>query len=319
LFSGFAPPAVVNESSPIAAGMPDATESTRPLYGDINGDGYINAADTTLLRRYIASIDKAAFRRSNTQFRLDLADLDNDGQITATDVTVLRAYIATPGTDTKPILGPPVVIEVDLFAERIWREHYGSSWDAEARSVFSRARIPFATWRITLSPSPPQEITFRGHLCTNPTEDCSTRCCGQDREGLDCYIRHRKSAPIAFIDTIERSNRNRPLAVSIVGYRMCGIHPTRGHTLVYGFGLVSAKGAVGTGYLEIANTTERYWRTIRTMQHELSHNYGLDDKTSCPTECIMTTTGFRDVHENRDNIWCSSCRLNFKPSLYGVR
>jgi rhodanese-related sulfurtransferase len=76
----------------------------RPNYGDTDGDGNINAADVTLLRRYIAAEDKEEFLKASI-FNEANADVNGDGKICATDVTLLRLYIAAPGNN-KPILGP---------------------------------------------------------------------------------------------------------------------------------------------------------------------------------------------------------------------
>jgi peptidoglycan/xylan/chitin deacetylase (PgdA/CDA1 family) len=77
-----------------------------PDYGDVNGDGEINSADTTLLRRYIAAVDKPAFRDANPSFNLRNADVNGDGSINAADVTQLRRYIAA-ANPTAAMLGPP--------------------------------------------------------------------------------------------------------------------------------------------------------------------------------------------------------------------
>jgi hypothetical protein len=62
--------------------------------GDINGDGVVNAADITLLRRYLASSDKIAFRQNNV-FNADNADMDLNGVIDHRDLMLLRRLIAS--------------------------------------------------------------------------------------------------------------------------------------------------------------------------------------------------------------------------------
>jgi hypothetical protein len=75
------------------------------LYGDANGDGFINAADVTMLRRYIAASDKDAFVRDNPNFILVNADVNGDGTIDSADVTLLRRYLAAANPATV-LLGP---------------------------------------------------------------------------------------------------------------------------------------------------------------------------------------------------------------------
>jgi peptidoglycan/xylan/chitin deacetylase (PgdA/CDA1 family) len=64
-------------------------------YGDINGDGYINAADVTLLRRYVAAANKNTFISNNQPFYIENARvLGGTGNPTAAEVTQLRRYLA---------------------------------------------------------------------------------------------------------------------------------------------------------------------------------------------------------------------------------
>jgi hypothetical protein len=83
-----------------------------PRYGQVTNTTNINqpitAADTTMLRRYIASNnDDAKFGKDteNADFNKDNADVNGDGAINAADVTLLRRYLAA--TDpSSVILGP---------------------------------------------------------------------------------------------------------------------------------------------------------------------------------------------------------------------
>jgi hypothetical protein len=79
---------------------------TAILYGDVDGDGNINSADVTLLRRYIAAEDKKAFLEANGSFCVIRAKVVDEAKpISAADVTLLRRWIASPALN-KPILGP---------------------------------------------------------------------------------------------------------------------------------------------------------------------------------------------------------------------
>jgi alpha-tubulin suppressor-like RCC1 family protein len=74
-------------------------------YGDVNGDGVINAADVTMLRSYIASQEKEDWLEANPSFNALNADVNGDGFINSADVTQLRRYIAS--TDPLTVkLGP---------------------------------------------------------------------------------------------------------------------------------------------------------------------------------------------------------------------
>jgi hypothetical protein len=81
--------------------LPTLRAFPKPIaYGDVDGNGVINAADVTMLRRYIAATDKDAFIRDNPSFNKDNADANGDGMINATDVTLLRTYLAATDPST---------------------------------------------------------------------------------------------------------------------------------------------------------------------------------------------------------------------------
>jgi len=65
-----------------------------PILGDIDDDHSIDAADITLLRRYIAAEDKDAFLLKNPKFNPDNADMNGDGTICAADVAWLRLWVS---------------------------------------------------------------------------------------------------------------------------------------------------------------------------------------------------------------------------------
>jgi peptidoglycan/xylan/chitin deacetylase (PgdA/CDA1 family) len=72
---------------------------------NLSGQPMINAADVTMLRRYIADLDKPTFGTRNPNFSLENADVNGDGVVNATDVTLLRRHIAATDPSTVP-LGP---------------------------------------------------------------------------------------------------------------------------------------------------------------------------------------------------------------------
>jgi uncharacterized repeat protein (TIGR02543 family) len=66
------------------------------VLGDVDGDGKIDAADITLLRRYIAANNKTQFIADNPRFRIENARVtgQTSGDPTSADVARLRQYIA---------------------------------------------------------------------------------------------------------------------------------------------------------------------------------------------------------------------------------
>jgi len=62
------------------------TPTPATIYGDVNGDGEVNTADITLLRRYVAGWD--------ITINLAAADVNGDGEVNTADITLLRRCVA---------------------------------------------------------------------------------------------------------------------------------------------------------------------------------------------------------------------------------
>jgi hypothetical protein len=79
-----------------------------PDYGDVDGDGKIDSADVTFLRRFIAYRASGgtigSFIENNPSFDASNADVNGDGNIDANDVALLRLYISARGEGVR--LGP---------------------------------------------------------------------------------------------------------------------------------------------------------------------------------------------------------------------
>jgi len=65
------------------------------LFGDVNGDGIINAADITLLRRYLAADDRAAFRQTHPNFNRHNATRHINSALSYCDVEELRRLLGS--------------------------------------------------------------------------------------------------------------------------------------------------------------------------------------------------------------------------------
>ena len=63
------------------------------ILGDVNGDGYVNVTDVTLLVNNLLGFENASFVAAN-------ADLNGDNDITVTDVTALVNLILTGDKNT---------------------------------------------------------------------------------------------------------------------------------------------------------------------------------------------------------------------------
>jgi peptidoglycan/xylan/chitin deacetylase (PgdA/CDA1 family) len=77
-------------------------QANTPNYGDVDGNGVINSADVTLLRRRVAQGNETGLPNNYNRAN---ADVNGDGVIDANDVTLLRRHVAA--TDPSTVrLGP---------------------------------------------------------------------------------------------------------------------------------------------------------------------------------------------------------------------
>jgi hypothetical protein len=246
-------------------------------------------------------------------------------------VTALRAGTATIramslsnaniiGTSTITVSSyPRRTVSVDYYAEQIWRDHYGNGWLNEAARIFASVRIPFLHgWNIDLDTSLPQTITMRGASCPNATaitQMCSFSIgCGNNSNNSDCGTRHHKSGRWALDDSMAFSSRT--LSVAIIGYPICYYFGNGRHDGIGGEGWTGSKGSVARGYspTEQGHLDNARRITRNNILHELSHNFGCNDKPrhSCPDRCIMSG-GFDDEpgFEDLFDIWCRNCKQDF--------
>lgn len=80
----------VRVSTVTGSGMEQVALYTVIIYGDVNGDGYIDDADIDVLDAYIAGTDTAKFFVGGPFFTA--ADLNGDGKIDAADREILQNY-----------------------------------------------------------------------------------------------------------------------------------------------------------------------------------------------------------------------------------
>ena len=94
-------------TNPIVLNFVDATVTLSHIYGDVNGDGDINASDVLLLRKYMANYD---YNTNTPTVTVQAgADANGDGDVTALDVLLMRNYMANYDYETGSstiVLGP---------------------------------------------------------------------------------------------------------------------------------------------------------------------------------------------------------------------
>ena len=88
----------------------------QPLRGDVNGDGIVNAADSTLLRRLLAAEDRDAFIAANPHINFNMlnADVDGNGTIDIDDLILLRQYLAAADPFELQLVGNANQLKLEL-------------------------------------------------------------------------------------------------------------------------------------------------------------------------------------------------------------
>jgi len=345
----------------------DANPDFNEANADINGDGMINAESVARLRQYVAGFSVALVPSTvargvfvsplypririgeQVQFsasvfpstanqnvtwsstRDDIVSIRPDGL--ATSLRRGTVAITARSADKPSVYGLAGVsvfrhVTVDLFAESVWRNHYGSDWRTEAEALFADVKVPFySTWHLDLIPTT-RTISMPWAACPNISSVTNRNCteargCGS---GASCRTAHHTSAVRIANHSLALSSAD--LSLVLVGHGICD-YDDDGHSdfagLLGGIARRGQKGAVSRGYyvdeswaFGYRNETDpkvHRRNTIRTMQHELSHNYGADhceDK-----DCIMgpDTLSQRDNLKQILGIWCSDCKDAMKPNI----
>jgi len=96
--------------------------NTGNLFGDVTGDGVINAADSTMLRRYLAAADKEDFI-ANNNFILENANVIGNGRINHAAVDRLRQHIGATNPETVSLGPRSAPILSPMLADRITNDY----------------------------------------------------------------------------------------------------------------------------------------------------------------------------------------------------
>jgi hypothetical protein len=281
----------------------------------------------TMLRNYIAAMPRTEFMARNPDFNFINAHVHGRAYIDAADVTQLRAYFAADNPSSVR-LGPLVTrtVTIDVFAEQVWRDRHtqhGNVWQFELASIFNMVRIPFLhTWGIDLVPTI-QAIDLQGMYCPNtPLHEVCVINCGPY---ADCHFRHHKSAGRALHETImwSQANGNRDLCLSIIGYPICWYFGPGNHGEVAGLAYPGPhEGWIFYGAIASPDKSQGFEEerisARNIIQHELSHNYGVNYQVPCtPNQNCIMSGGFDDEPINFPDVWCQNCKNRFIANLYG--
>jgi predicted Zn-dependent protease len=297
------------------------TKDESALLGDVNGDFVVSAADVTMLRRYIGATDKAAFMRQNS-FIFANADMNGDGVVTAADVTLLRRYLTDINSGRAVLVLRKVYVDIDVYPEQTWINHHGASnYDDVVAEMFERVGVPFMSqWNIQMTPT--VRLFNNWSICNNASN------CNDCRLSTRCSANHHRSAGRAINHARTRYNNltNRGhLYIVIAGHIICDCDLyASSHRFIEGLANVGSTGAVARGYIPrypapvavgAATEEQNRWATIRTIQHELSHNYGARDRDCNSPACVVVVRGFWNDMFDVPDVWCGNCKNKMFPNI----
>jgi len=161
------------------------------VYGDVDGNGHINAADVTLLRRRVSQGNEnglpSNYNRAN-------ADVNGDTFIDINDVTLLRRHVAAVDPSTVP-LGPPPALPTGRFISLTLDDgpqgnSNGSGTDSNATvTVLNHLRTFNARSNVVCGrngpmPCPASRVGRYGTCVRNGGSNCGT----QSRAHVSFYV-----------------------------------------------------------------------------------------------------------------------------------
>ena len=101
-------------------------QANTPNYGDVDGNGHINAADVTLLRRRVSQGNESGLP---SNYNRENADVNGDTFININDVNLLRRHVAAVDPSTVP-LGPTPTKPVIRASDKLVAITYDDGPDA---------------------------------------------------------------------------------------------------------------------------------------------------------------------------------------------
>jgi len=213
------------------------------------------------------------------------------------------------------------LVSVRVLLDNAYQSFYGANCVSQAESDLSYVELPFySTWGIDMSYSYAYVSPTLQDGCTQAYTAPCTSTCGTNGQCIST------SYP-----SIHHKNYNKCLnsfsqGVSYAGYDLmlmltaipfCGYDTDEGgHYAGY---------YTNAGYTGVVAVAQRYGKytiatmlqpeltlRFRTIQHELSHNFGCDDGVCSPGElCIMRGSFDNTSILYFTDIWCTNCKSMF--------
>jgi peptidoglycan/xylan/chitin deacetylase (PgdA/CDA1 family) len=257
-------------------------QANTPNYGDVDGNGVINSADVTLLRRRVAQGNEnnlpSNYNRAN-------ADVNGDGTIDAADVTLLRRHVAATNPSTVPLGPRPSGYFISFTADDGPKGAQTTAYLDNMRTLNQRSQV--------VCGKNPQQF---GVLPCRAGVGCGTACGTVSRAHMTFYVNGKNNSSF---EEWTMFAQGRPLAIRILQEG----HELANHTTSHP-NLVSYSSA---SIIAEINETEAI------INHALTRNYTVswDLGQWTPT----TTTDFYGRTYSASNPFKSH---SFRPGFFSI-
>lgn len=213
-----------------------------------------------------------------------------------------------------PISASAVTVDITCQMDAAYRAEY-SSYVSNMTSTMTNVQYPFNNkWEITFNRTYMDINSLAIDFCSLAYGTaCNTTNCGSTCANTSSTSNHHKN--------MYRNHYQVINDIPITGYDL--MLTASASNMCYNSGGSHSTGILGLGgvsgdYCFVKNNTTGGMRlSIRVIQHELSHNYGLNDSNCSASEnCIISGEFDNNSIYNLSTIWCTNCTNNFNSSLH---
>lgn len=204
--------------------------------------------------------------------------------------------------------GETILVPVEVYTDSTFRSEFNGAVDAY--DLLELANIPYEkTWNIIFDVTKHNSTGMEMDNCTSaPSAPCT--CVGNNLcTNATSSAYHHKNASKNLALLANKYPNKRGLNVGLSGSRvMCYNSGSNNHGNVYGLSYLK------DWYSYCAADNTDITRSVRVIQHEMSHLYGTTDDP-CPEPCTMHG-GFDLLPLHVEDIWCSRCKGMFERGFH---
>ena len=217
-------------------------------------------------------------------------------------------------------------VSVRVLMDNAYQSFYGANCNTQASTDMSYVGFPFySTWGINMTYSYAYVSPTLQDGCSHSyTSPCSS-VCGTPQQCISSWypnIHHKNFSKCLDSFSQNISDSQYDLFVMLTAVPVCGYDSDLGS---HAYGSYSSN-----GYEGVVGVAERYGKytfatmlqpeqtlRFRTLQHEISHNFGCDDNVCSENELCIMNGGYNNTSFYYiEDIWCTNCKSMFYRGLH---